>query len=113
MKTRHFGMKISPASLFFFCSVLFAVKPAWSSDVPGVDVMQLSAEYWIQKLEKPHIPLLSPTEITQYNQALIESSQHVADPLLVSETLSKQTLLTINQYASPLQAPDSMPMANP
>jgi len=97
MKTRHLRMKISTVILFFFCCISFAIKPAWSSDVPGVDVMQLSAEYWIKKLETPHKPLLNQTEIAQYNQALIESSPHVADPLLVSETLSKQSLLTMTQ----------------
>ncbi len=97
MKTHHLRIIITAASLFFFCCITFAVKPAWSSDVPGVDVMQLSPEYWTQKLNNAHIPLLSQSEISRYNHALVDSSQHLAHPLSVSDNLSKQSLLTMTQ----------------
>lgn len=97
MKTHNLRMKITAASLFFFCCVTFAGKPAWSSDVPGVDVMKLSPKHWAQKLNNAHVPLLSQSEISHYNQALVESSQHLAHPLSISDTLSKQSLLTMTQ----------------
>lgn len=99
---RHFGKFIVYATFVAGLSVLphAANSENWSSDVIGVDVQHLDASFWLNRLEVNQDSLMSPQQIHQHNQRLFTENKYVNDPLMLPDSLDKQTLLDIVNNAS-------------
>lgn len=65
----------------------------WDSDVIGVEYAHLAPAHWLSKLKTPHKVLMQPSEVTKFNQKLIQNNPNVVDPLNIPKQLSKKELL--------------------
>lgn len=64
----------------------------WTSDVMGVKEMQLSADYWVNKLHKPSQVLASPAAVAVFEQHAYGVDEHMIDLANYPETLSAQDI---------------------
>jgi cell wall-associated NlpC family hydrolase len=60
---------------------------AWSTDVIGITEMQLSANYWVERIENADQVLTSQQEIKAFNQSLYTTNQHMVDLAFFPEQL--------------------------
>lgn len=64
----------------------------WSSDVIGVNEMQLTTDYWVKRLHQPSKVLASPADISAFEQRAYTTDQHLVDLASYPETLSAQEI---------------------
>ena len=86
---------------FIFCSLFLsacsAADPAqqgntqaaaWSTDVIGINEMHLSANYWVEQTENADQVLKNQKEITEFNDGIFATDQHMVDLVLFPDQLS-------------------------
>lgn len=86
---------------FILCSLLITVCVAavpaqgestqpgvWSTDVIGINEMQLSANYWIEKTDNADQVLKTRQEITGFNQSMFSTDEHMVDLVLFPDQIS-------------------------
>ena len=86
---------------FIFCSLFLsacsAADPsqqgstqaaAWSTDVIGINEMHLSANYWVEQTENADQVLKNQKEITEFNDRIFATDQHMVDLALFPDQLS-------------------------
>ncbi len=62
----------------------------WSTDVIGIEEMHLSASFWVEQLEKNRKVLKTETEISEFNNRVFSTDQHMVDLDLFPDLLSGQ-----------------------
>jgi hypothetical protein len=74
-------------------------KGDYKSDVIGVNEAQLSSNHWLKNLSEA--PLMSPMQVAQFNDKVINNDANVVNPLAMAEQLTKTELLAkIDQISS-------------
>ncbi len=64
----------------------------WTSDVIGVNEMQLSTDYWVDRLHKPSEVLASPADISAFEQRAYTTDKHMVDLANYPEVLGAQDI---------------------
>jgi len=85
--------KVSVLSASILNADVFAQVPDYSTDVIGMSEIQLSPSHWVDKLTQDNTPLMSQTNIAQFNQNLVQNNPHIVEPLAMADRLSKAQLL--------------------
>ncbi len=85
--------KVSVLSASILNADVFAQVPDYSTDVIGMSEIQLSPSHWLDKLTQDNTPLMSQTNIAQFNQNLVRNNPHIVEPLVMTDRLSKAQLL--------------------
>jgi len=60
----------------------------WSTDVIGINEMQLSANYWIEKTDNAGQVLKTQQEITGFNQSMFSTDEHMVDLVRFPDQMS-------------------------
>lgn len=85
--------KVSVLSASILNADVFAQVPDYSTDVIGMSEIQLSPSHWVDKLTQDNTPLMSQTNIAQFNKNLVQNNPHIVEPLAMADRLSKAQLL--------------------
>lgn len=85
--------KVSVLSASILNGDVFAQVPDYSTDVIGMSEIQLSPSHWVDKLTQDNTPLMSQTNIAQFNQNLVQNNPYIVEPLAMADRLSKAQLL--------------------
>jgi len=64
----------------------------WTSDVIGVNEMQLSSDYWVNKLHNPSQLLASPAAVAGFDQRAYSDDKYMVNLSNYPETLSAQAI---------------------
>jgi hypothetical protein len=70
-----------------------AVKTPLISDVININEQQLSTRHWTSKLNARSQVLMTPVQITEFNQQLYKNNPHIIEPLSLPQSYSKKSLL--------------------